>query len=142
MPNIDYPQTDDHAPMELFSYQRVGLRDLVVQMGIGIAAWERKPGFRQRVIVNVDMYRRGGPFAADSIADCIDYNVVHEHISRQWPQRPHTDLLETLAEEVVALCFQDPKVEAVRVNLKKPDVYADTGAAMVEVFRRRQDPAS
>lgn len=122
-------------------YQRVGLRDLVVEMHVGIADWERQPDCTQRVVVNVDMYRALPDTPARSIEDCINYDPVHEHIVREWPHRPHTDLLETLAEELVALCLDDPKVAAVRVELQKPDVYKDTAAARVEVFKRRPESA-
>lgn len=121
------------------SYQRVGLCDLIIEMHIGIADWERHPDRKQRVIVNVEMFRRIGAQASYSTENCINYDPVHEHVVSQWPNRPHTGLLETLAEELVGVCFQDPKVDACRVNLKKPDVYNDTGAAMVELFRLRSD---
>ena len=122
-------------------YQRAGLREVVVEMHIGIADWERRPECKQRVVVNVDMYRVLPETPARSIDDCINYDPIHEHIVREWPNRPHTDLLETLADELLALCLADPKVAAVRVELEKPDVYKDTAAARVEVFKRRPTTA-
>lgn len=130
----------DFSPFSETGYQRVGLREVVVEMHIGIADWERQPDCKQRVVVNVDMYRVLPDTPARSIDDCINYDPIHEHITREWPNRPHTDLLETLAEELVALCLDDSKVAAVRVELQKPDVYQDTAAARVEVFQRRPEP--
>ena len=119
------------------SYQRVALRDLRVTMRVGIAAIERKQLEGQTVIVNVEMFAHKDAHKSGDIADCINYHPVHEHIAREWPNRPHTDLLETLAEELVGVCFRDPKVEACRVSVQKPEIYDDTGAAMVEFYRRR-----
>ncbi len=122
------------------SHQRVGLKDLVVEMHIGIADWERHPDKKQRVIVSVDLYTHQSGHTGTDISDCIDYNRIHDFVTGEWPGRPHTDLLETLAEELVGVCFQDVRVEACRVCLQKPDVYNDTGAALVEFYRLR--PAS
>lgn len=116
-------------------YYRVALRDVVVEMQIGIAEWER--GATQRVVVNVDLFAHQGAHTGSDISSCINYDPIHEFIISQWPSRPHTDLLETLAEELIAVCFQDERVEAARVSLQKPDVYADAGAAEVEFYRVR-----
>jgi dihydroneopterin aldolase len=56
---------------------------------------------------------------------------------RAWPQRPHTALLETLAEDLVAHCFMIEAVQACRVSIEKPDIFNDADAAGVEVFRVR-----
>lgn len=119
------------------NYQRVVLRDITIEMSVGITRWERDPDTRQRVIVNVELFSHKDSHAGDDISSCINYDPIHDFVVNEWPQRAHTDLLETLAEELVQICLRDPKVEACRVSLQKPDVYEDTGAAMVEFYRRR-----
>ncbi len=51
--------------------------------------------------------------------------------------RPHTELLETLAEEIVAVCFANPLVEACRVSVVKPDIFNEAAAAGIEFYRLR-----
>jgi dihydroneopterin aldolase len=67
----------------------------------------------------------------------LDYDPVRQAI-RAWPGRPHTPLLETLAEELVALCLADPRVTACRVCIAKPDIFNEAAAAGVEIFRTRR----
>ena len=56
---------------------------------------------------------------------------------KQFPTRPHTELLETLLDEIVAKCFEDPRVDACRVSVMKLSIFNEVGAAGVEVYRTR-----
>lgn len=115
--------------------QRILLEDVAVEISVGIADWERLR--RQKVLVSVEMVS-ARPARWTTIADCIDYDRVHAYIVREWPKRPHTDLLETLCDELMEHVFADPKVEEARVRIVKPEVYPDTRAAGVELVRRRR----
>jgi dihydroneopterin aldolase len=120
------------------SYERVALEDVEVEIPVGIADWERIPGKAQRLRVTIEMFRHRGAFTGASIADCIDYSRVHRHIEHHWtPARPHVDLLEQLLEELVALCFEDARVEACRIAIRKPHVYNGRATPVVEVYRLR-----
>jgi dihydroneopterin aldolase len=120
------------------SYERVALEDLTVALQVGINPWERAPGRAQRLLVTVEMFRHRDAFTGSGIADCIDYDRVYGHIAGRWtPARAHVDLLEQLLEELVAVCFEDARVEACRVALRKPDVYDGRAVPVVEVYRLR-----
>jgi FolB domain-containing protein len=122
------------------SYERVALEDLTVELQVGINPWERTPGKAQRLLVTVEMFRHRGAFSGTSVADCIDYDRVYGHIAAHWtPARAHTDLLEPLLEELVAVCFEDVRVEACRVAIRKPHVYNGHAVPAVEVYRLRSD---
>jgi 7,8-dihydroneopterin aldolase/epimerase/oxygenase len=54
-----------------------------------------------------------------------------------FPSLPHVDLLEEIAEEIVAKCFEDSRVEACCVAVLKPDIFNEAEAAGIEVFRTR-----
>ncbi len=107
---------------------RTFLKDVQTEAQIGLHPWERHPERPTRLVVNVEMFAHGAAF--------LDYDPVRTAI-RAWPGRPHTDLLETLAEELVAVCFADPLVEACRVSVVKPDIFNEAGAAGVEFYRLR-----
>jgi dihydroneopterin aldolase len=122
------------------SYERVALEDLTVELQIGVNPWERSPGKAQRLLVTVEMFRHRGVLIGKSVADCIDYDRVYGYIAAHWtPQRAHVDLLESLLEELVAVCFEDTRVEACRVAIRKPHVYNGRAVPMVEVYRLRSD---
>jgi dihydroneopterin aldolase len=122
------------------SYERVALEDLTVELQVGINEWERAPGKAQRLLVTVEMFRHRGAFTGKSVADCINYDRVYSHIAARWtPARAHVDLLEQLLEELVEVCFEDARVEACRVAIRKPHVYNGYAVPLVEVYRLRSD---
>ncbi len=115
----------------LRSHVRVVLRDVQTEAQVGLHDWERHPERPTRLVVNVEMWAPLGVAAG-----FIDYDRVRAAI-RAWPSRPHTDLLETLAEELVAVCFEEGRVQACRVSVMKPDVFNDAAAIGVEFYRVR-----
>lgn len=118
-------------------HTRMFLQDVLLNLKVGIEEWERHPDKRQRVLVDVDCFMRQDRHEGTSINDVLDYNRLYEHLMT-WQDRPHTDLLETLAEELADVCFRDPRVEACRVRLRKPDIYWNVAAAGVEFYRNRK----
>jgi dihydroneopterin aldolase len=116
-------------------YRCVALRDFEADMSIGIVPWERER--RQRVCVDVEMWSPlpEGPF--ERLDQCIDYDRVHAYLAQSWTQRPHTDLLETLADELLRFVLEDPQVEAARVTVRKPEVYPGPAQPEVQFFRER-----
>jgi 7,8-dihydroneopterin aldolase/epimerase/oxygenase len=120
------------------SYERVALEDLILELRVGINPSERGPGAAQRLLVTVEMFRHREAFTGSSVADCVDYDRVYREIAGRWtPARAHVDLLEQLLEELVAVCFEDARVEACRVAIRKPDVYGGRAVPVVEVYRLR-----
>ncbi len=117
-------------------YQKTSLHDVEVEIRVGLCDWERRK--KQKVLVDVDLYRFKGAFTAKKIKDCLDYDRPYKFITESWPKRPHTDLLETLAEDLAVFCLRDKKVEAVRVCIRKPQVYKGKAVPAVEFFRARK----
>lgn len=118
------------------TYQRVALEGIAVEARVGVADWERHPDRRQRLLVDVDMRRSSWSEAAD-IGDCMDYSRVFSYVAGNWPDRPHTDLLETLVDDLLDFCLGDPKVEWCRVTVRKPDVYNGRAVPLAEAARSR-----
>lgn len=129
---------DAHA-----SYERVAIEDLAVELQVGVGDWERTPGKAQRLLITVEMFRHRGAFAGGRLVDCIDYGRVYRRVIERWtPARAHVDLLEQLLEELVAVCFEDARVEACRIAIRKPHVYNGRAVPLVEVYRLRSDFSS
>jgi dihydroneopterin aldolase len=119
-------------------YQRVGVRDLVVGLGVGV--YEHEQGRRQRVRIDVELFRHAGPAGPAGLADCLDYDRLHRFLVEELPAEPHCPLLELLAERILGFALADHRVEACRVVLRKLDVYAGGAAPELEVFRHRSPP--
>lgn len=115
-------------------YVRVVLSDVEVLVRIGLHPWERHPEKPQRLIVNVEMFA-SWPLPPQS-GGYINYDVVRDHIAG-WQGRDHVDLIETLLEDLVGVCFSLPAVAACRVRITKPDIFPEVAQAGVELFRRR-----
>lgn len=120
-------------------YQRIILRDVVTEVRLGLHPWERHPEKMQRVVVNVELFAHlDGPFTVGGVEGVLNYDSIRDAL-RAWPQRPHTDLLETLIEDLIAVCFHDARVEACRVSILKPDIFNEAAGAGLEVYRRRNE---
>jgi dihydroneopterin aldolase len=123
------------------SYQVTELNDVMIRAKVGAAAFEQHPGHFQRLLVSASLFRHGGPNPAQRLEQCMDYDHIYQFIL-SWEQRPHSDLLEPLAEDLVAVCFRDPSVEACRVSLKKPDIFHNAASAGITLYRRRAEQSS
>jgi dihydroneopterin aldolase len=66
----------------------------------------------------------------------VDYDRMRDFL-KTFPSLPHTDFLETIADEIVAKCFENERVEACSVSVFKPDIFGEAQAAGIEVFRTR-----
>ena len=122
------------------SHLRVILRDLIVETRVGLHPWEQHPEKPTRLVVNIEMFAAldEAGLRAESEASIIDYDHIRDAL-KTWRTRPHTPLLETLLDEVVALCFENARVEACLVSILKPDIFGEAAGAGVEVYMRRQD---
>ncbi|MEJ0045024.1 MAG: dihydroneopterin aldolase [Rhodospirillales bacterium] len=115
------------------SHIRVMLRGVRTEAHVGRHAWERHAERPTRLIVDVDLL---APTDGATVP-LIDYDVVRDAL-KSWPGQPHTELLETLAEQIVTLCFSIPAVQACRVAVRKPDIFNEADSAGIEIFRVRQ----
>ena len=112
------------------------LRDLRVETVIGIWEWERK--IRQTVSIDLEMstdIRKAA--ASDSVADTLDYKSVAKRI-QAFVGDSSFQLVETLAEKIVAIVIDEFGVTWVRLRVNKPG--AIRGAKDVGVLIERGSP--
>ena len=120
--------------------QRIAIEGLVVEASIGIAAWEKVPGKRQRLAFDVAVYRKDWG-RETSIGDCYDYSKLQAFLAG-YGAREHIDLLETILAEILDHCFEDPRVAAAEVRVAKPDVFNGQGAPALSAAVRREEWAA
>jgi dihydroneopterin aldolase len=118
-------------------WQCLALREVPVEIRIGVYDEER--GRTQRLSIDVEMWRRRPAAPPGCLADCLDYDRVYQWLVGTWPQRPHVELLESLAEDLAAKCLEDERVAACEVRLRKLDAYRGAGWPEI-VLRRRRSP--
>ena len=118
-------------------FECVALRDVALEVRLG--AFEDERAGPQPLRVDVELYRhRAGPVEG-GLDGCLNYDRVFRYLVECWPKRPHTDLLEELAEDLIRFCLEDERVEACRVILRKPAIYVGRAVPALEVYRRRED---
>ncbi|WP_338663743.1 dihydroneopterin aldolase [Pararoseomonas sp. SCSIO 73927] len=118
--------------------RRVFVRDLTVQARLGV--YPKEEAAPQRVVIGIELLVRdeSAPSAVgpDRVERVVDYAAAAEK-ARAVATTGHTRLAETLAERIAAACLEDPRVEAARVTVEKPDILPHVGAVGVSVERRR-----
>lgn len=112
--------------------RHVFIRDLVLSCRIGVHRHEAIAA--QRVRINVDLAVRDDRDLADDLTKVVCYEQIANGV-RAIAQRGHISLVETLAEQVGAMCLADRRVRSVRVRVEKLDVIADAGSVGVEIER-------
>jgi 7,8-dihydroneopterin aldolase/epimerase/oxygenase len=120
-----------------FSHQDhliVRLKNVVVETRCGIHPWEQHPERPNKLSIDISLFaglehRRLAAFGF------IDYDHIRDFL-RQFPDRPHTPLLETLLDEIVDKCFADDRVEACHVSITKLNIFNEAQPG-VEVYRTR-----
>ena len=116
------------------SVRHVFIHDLVLACSIGVHRYERESP--QRVRINLDLaVSEGERPLDDDLANVVCYEAVVDGV-RALVGRGHTNLVETLAEEIAALCLEDARVRSARVRVEKLDVFADAASVGVEIERR------
>jgi FolB domain-containing protein len=112
--------------------------DLRLDLFIGVHEHERQA--RQKVSVTVYMFvADAGPSRSDDLADHVSYADIVDKLKDRARSTRHTQLVETLAEEVAELAFADPRVARAIVDVRKTEIIPE--ARSVGVIIHRQRPA-
>lgn len=116
-------------------FYRIRVRDLVLMANVGV--YEQEHHAPQRVRINLDLkVARAGDPLADDIANVLSYDSLIAGI-RRIIDAGHINLIETLADDIAALCMSDTRVAHVTVAVDKLDVEPAADAVGVEIERSR-----
>jgi len=117
----------------------VFLKECRVELSVGYHPAERlKP---QTVVIDVEaqatLPHHYQDLNENSLDRVIDYERFYNFIHNELPKLGHIPLLETVAEQIISFCFEDRRIQKVRVRLHKPNILP-AGRAGIEVCRTRQ----
>ncbi len=112
--------------------RHVFVRDLLLVCRIGVHRHETVQP--QRVRINLDLAVREDRELQDDLMNVVCYERLTDAVRALVAGR-HIKLLETLAEEIAAICLADGRVQSVRVRIEKLDVFADAASVGVEIER-------
>lgn len=113
---------------------RILVRDLVLPCRIGVYDHERQAP--QRVRINAQLLVERDATKSDELHHVLNYETIVEGI-RALARGGHIELIENLAEQVMAVCLASPRALAARISVEKLDVFADAESVGVVLRRRR-----
>jgi (5-formylfuran-3-yl)methyl phosphate synthase len=113
-------------------FDRVFVRDLVLDLSVGVYRHERGRPQRVRFNVVADVPPTSG--SGDDIGEVFSYDVILDTI-RALAENRHFNLVETLAEEIAARLLDHAPIAAVTVRVEKLDVAS--AVVGVEILRRK-----
>ena len=116
--------------------RHVFIRDFMVECLIGVYEHEKRSP--QRVRINIDLAVDEGEHPIiDDILNVVSYETMANGILAI-ADEGHVNLVETLAERIADMCFDDQRVDSVRVRIEKLDILENAGSVGVEIERFRE----
>lgn len=118
---------------------RITLTGLTVRGHHGVFDFERRDG--QDFVIDVVLeVSTAAAAASDDLTDTIHYGELAEGLATVVGGEP-VNLLETLADRLMAVCLADPRVSAATVTVHKPQAPIPLTFTDVAVTIRRERPA-
>ena len=119
---------------------RVFLRDCETRLSVGIYKSEMQAP--QPVIINVEL-EASLPYFYDDLTEkklerVLDYERLYNFITHDLPKLGHIYLLEAVGDHISSFCFQDKRVQSVRIRLEKTMIFAGVAGAGIEISRTRK----
>ena len=112
---------------------QIFLTDLRVHAVIGVYDWERTRTQELRISLTIFLDTRPAA-AADDLAGSVDYARLADAV-RAHAQSAGRFTLEALAEDIAAICLQEPGAQRVRVRIEKPGAVRSARTVGVEIER-------
>ncbi|PZO87550.1 MAG: dihydroneopterin aldolase [Micavibrio aeruginosavorus] len=120
--------------MSAHSTYRIFIRDMTVDMGIGVLDEEKTRTQRVRINVDAEIESRA-PSSRDEIDDTVSYDLIVQIVLRHTSDG-HSNLAETLAERIADDCLAYQGIKNITVRVEKPDIYP-YAVAGVEIFKSK-----
>jgi len=116
---------------------KIYLRNLRAHILVGINPEEKI--HKQEVVINATLYTDCRKAAqSEKIEDAVDYSVIHDQIYAHLTSTRY-DLIETMAQKIADICFENPAVSSCSVSVDKPEALQYADSVAVEIFRTRND---
>jgi 7,8-dihydroneopterin aldolase/epimerase/oxygenase len=140
------PVSSEHATVERLTLPdgapagerlyRMFVKDLVLQANIGAYPHERLRTQPVRINVDLQVRETSAPLN-DDLVNVLSYDriiaAIKTHIAKG-----HINLVETLAEDIAAICLADARVVHARIGVEKLAVEPNAAGVGIEIERRRQ----
>lgn len=100
-----------------------------------IGVYESEKQDAQEVLLDIQLaFDTRSAALSDRLNDTLDYAQLCQQLAERCLQR-HTELVETLAEDLAQLCLADSRVQSVSLKLGKPHAIAQAHSVGVQITR-------
>ncbi len=114
---------------------KIFITNLRVRGILGIHDWERNTP--REIVINAIMFTDTHSVAqSDDISDCVNYSDMAKKL-RAHAESAARMTVESLANDLAAICMQEPKVIKVILRVDKPGAVPESDSVAVEVERTR-----
>ena len=130
------PSDQDFLADKKGTYQ-VQINELVLMVSIGIHEHEKVK--KQRVSISLSIQALDN---LDKVDENINNVVSYEQIIKKLKNiisKGHIELLETLGEKIMDMCFEESRIMSVWMKLEKLDVFSETKSVGIELVRSKRD---
>ena len=127
--------TDLNKKIKSENTYKILINQLILDAFIGIHDFEKKKKQKISISLSLDVNDN-----ISGIEHKIENFVSYEHIVadiKSILKKGHIDLLETLGEKIVDLCFEDERVMTIKLKLEKLEVFKETSSVGIEIFRKK-----
>lgn len=114
--------------------RKIFIKNHVVSCMVGVHDFEKKGP--QRVVINAEVYVEKQGEINDRLENVLNYDKV-KRIIDDLAAGKHTNLLETMCENIVAEIMNMKGVLGTRVMAEKPDIYDNCESVGVEITRMK-----
>lgn len=114
---------------------KIFIKDLRVQAKVGHLAHERQT--TQNILINVAVWADVfASIGSNDLSDTVDYVLIHKAIIDLVEKNEYV-LIETLADNILSVCFADVRVQKASVRIEKPHKFPESQSVGVEIERTR-----
>ena len=117
--------------------KKLFIRDLALPCMIGVYDYEHDAP--QPVIFNAEVWvlDENARSQKDQLGDVLDYTLLIE-IIRTTAQTKHTELQETLVDNIATALLTFPEIVLLHLSSEKPEAYQEAKGVGVEIWRKGQ----
>ena len=127
--------TDLNKKSKIKNTYKILINDLTLDAFIGIHDFEKKK--KQKIAISLSLDVNDNISGIEhKIENFVSYENIVADI-KSILKKGHIDLLETLGEKIVDLCFKDERVMTIELKLEKLDVFKETRSVGIEIFRKK-----
>ena len=132
--------TDLNKKRKIKNTYKILINELILDAFIGIHDFEKKKKQKISISLSLDVNDN-----ISGIEHKIENFVSYEHIVNDIKsilKKGHIDLLETLGEKIIELCFKDKRVLTIKLKLEKLEVFEDASSVGIEIFRKKKSDSN